>query len=84
MAKQYEATGPFTLGGEQVTSFEEGEVVPGAADLANLEELLDAGRLREAGSTKATPEAEPDQADEVAPKSAAKKRSGSRSRTTSG
>lgn len=84
MAKSYEATGPFTVGGEEITHYEAGEVVSGAADLSNLEELLFAGRLRETGSTKATPEAEPDQADEVAPKSAAKKRSGSRSRTTSG
>ena len=58
MAKGYVATGPFRLGSgdpesDEVTDFEAGDVVPGAAKLDNLDELVRSGRLAEQGSDAA-------------------------------
>ena len=77
---KYVATGPLDVGGDEVLHYEEGDEVPGAEGFANLQSLLDDGRLVEGKGSKGQKAAEAAEAAEPEGKPKAK-RSGSRSRS---
>jgi len=78
--KQYEATGSFSVGGDEVTHYDDGDVVSGAADFANLDVLLAEGRLREHTARRSSAKAPAATDEAAAPAKAPAKKSGSRSR----